>query len=61
LPEVDEAFVKEYGIESGDVQTFYDDVRNNMERELERALQAEFKTAVLDALYAHVIRLCRMY
>jgi trigger factor len=46
--------VKQYGIESGDITTFYDDVRNNMERELERALQAETKTAVLDALYAHI-------
>ena len=54
LPEITEAFVKEYGIESGDITTFYDDVRNNMERELERALRAEFKTAVLDALYAHI-------
>jgi trigger factor len=54
LPEVNEEFIKQYGIESGDVQTFYDDVRNNMERELERALYAELKTSVLDALYAHV-------
>lgn len=54
LPEITEEFVKQYGIDSGDITTFHDDVRNNMERELERALRAEFKTAVLDALYAHV-------
>jgi trigger factor len=54
LPEITEEFVKQYGIESGDIATFYDDVRNNMERELDRALHAEFKTFVLDALYAHV-------
>jgi len=54
LPEITEDFVKQYGIESGDSATFYDDVRNNMERELEKALRAEFKTSVLDALYAHV-------
>jgi trigger factor len=54
LPEITEDFVKQYGIESGDTTTFYDDVRNNMERELEKALRAEFKTSVLDALYAHV-------
>ncbi len=53
LPEITEEFVKQYGIESGDITTFYDDVRNNMERELERALKADFKTSVLDALYAH--------
>lgn len=54
LPEITEEFVKQYGIDSGDITTFRDDVRNNMERELERALRAEFKTSVLDALYAHV-------
>lgn len=54
LPEVDAEFVKAYGIESGDVQTFYEDVRNNMERELERALHAELKTSVLDALNDHI-------
>lgn len=54
LPEINAEFVKEYGIDSGDAQTFYDDVRNNMERELERALRAELKTSVLDALYAHI-------
>jgi len=54
LPEITEEFVKQYGIESGDSQTFYDDVRNNMERELERALRAELKTSLLDALYAHI-------
>jgi trigger factor len=54
LSEITEEFVKQYGIESGDITTFYDDVRNNMERELERALRADFKTSVLDALYAHI-------
>lgn len=54
LPEINEEFVKQYGIESGDVAEFNSDVRNNMNRELERALRAEFKTSVLDALYAHI-------
>ena len=54
LPEINEEFVKQYGIESGDVAEFNSDVKNNMTRELERALRAEFKTSVLDALYAHL-------
>jgi trigger factor len=54
LPEIDEDFVKQYGIEDGNLQTFYTDVRNNMERELERALQAESKKSVLNAIYSHL-------
>ncbi|MCK4492460.1 MAG: trigger factor, partial [Methylococcales bacterium] len=51
LPEVDEDFVKEYGIETGDVDAFYEDVRANMKNELQRALSGELKEYVLDALY----------
>lgn len=51
LPEIDEAFVKAYGIEDGSVESFREDVRNNMERELERALRGKLKNAVMDALY----------
>ncbi len=51
LPEIDAEFIKAYGIESGDLQEFRDDVKNNMERELAQALKNKFKTAVMDALY----------
>jgi trigger factor len=51
LPEIDEEFVKAYGIEDGSVESFRDDVKNNMERELEQALRAKLKSAVMDALY----------
>ncbi len=54
LPEIDETFVKQYGVADGDINTFHDDVRNNMERELVHALHAQLKTAVLDAVYAHI-------
>ncbi len=54
LPEIDEAFVKQYGVADGDINAFHDDVRNNMERELEHALHAQLKTAVLDAVYNHL-------
>jgi len=51
LPEIDVDFIKKYGIENGDIGAFNDDIRNNMERELEHALHAQLKTAVLDAVY----------
>jgi len=51
LPEIDEAFVKAYGIEDGSAESFREDVRNNMERELEQALRGKLKNAVMDALY----------
>jgi trigger factor len=54
LPEIDEAFIKAYGIEEGSPDTFREDIRNNMERELEQALRGKLKTAVMDALYEKI-------
>lgn len=54
LPEVDEAFIKSYGVEQGGADEFRQDVRNNMERELETALRARLKNVVLDAVYEKV-------
>jgi len=54
LPEVDEAFIKAYGIEEGSAVSFREDVRNNMERELEQALRGKLKTAVMDALHEKI-------
>ena len=54
LPEIDEDFVKTYGIEDGSVESFRDDVRNNMERELEQALRGKLKSSVMDALYEKI-------
>ena len=53
-PEIDEAFIKAYGIEDGSVESFRDDVRNTMERELEQALRGKLKNAVMDALYEKI-------
>ncbi len=53
LPDVDAAFVKAYGVESGDVEEFRREVRDNMERQLERALKELTKNRVLDALWEH--------
>lgn len=50
LPELDEALVKEFGVESGDVERFKSDVRANMERELKDRLEARTKERVMDLL-----------
>ncbi len=50
LPELDEAFVKQFGLEEGTVEALRAEVRKNMERELRQALRNQIKTAVFDAL-----------
>ncbi len=54
LPEVDADFIKSYGIEDGELESFRADVRTNMERELEQALKGRLKNAVMDALYENI-------
>jgi len=54
LPELNEEFIKAYGLENGTLEAFREDVRNNMQRELENALRAKLKNAVLDDLYEKV-------
>jgi trigger factor len=55
LPEIDDEFIKAYGLEeNGTVESFRDDVKNTMERELNEALKAQFKEAVLSSVYKTV-------
>lgn len=54
LPELDAEFIKAYGVEDGDVESFRTDVKDNMERELAQGLKNKLKTAVMDALFEHV-------
>lgn len=54
LPEIDEAFIKAYGVEDGSVDSFRADIKNNMERELDQALRGKLKNAVMDALYGKI-------
>ena len=49
-PKVDEAFIKEFGVESGNVEDFRADLTKNMSVELDRALAAKRKEVVMDAL-----------
>ncbi len=53
LPEIDDAFIKEYGIE-GSVTAFRADIRTNLEGELEQALLGKLKNAVMNALYEKI-------
>ena len=50
LPEVDEDFARQFGVESGSVEELRDGLRRNMERELNQALQSRVKQQVMDAL-----------
>ena len=51
VPEIDEEFIKAYGIEDGTMDSFNKDLQFNMERELARGLKEKLKMAVLDELY----------
>ena len=50
LPPVDAELAKKLGIEDGDVEKLKSDVRNNMQRELDAALENKTKSAVMDKL-----------
>ncbi len=54
LPEIDEDFVKTYGIKDGSIESFNADVRSNMEKEFTLGLKAKLKNSVMDALYEKV-------
>lgn len=50
LPEVDEEFIKSYGVEDGTVETLKAEIRNNLQRELKQAVNSLLKTRLVDAL-----------
>lgn len=50
LPEIDEAFVKSFGVESGDVEELKSEIRNNLNRELQQAVTTQLKTQLADRL-----------
>lgn len=49
-PEVDEEFIKDFGVESGDVDEFRKEIRESMAREMKRLITAQNRNAVLAAL-----------
>lgn len=50
LPELNEEFIKQFGVEDGSVETFRAEVKNNMQRELSNALKTRMKQQVMDGL-----------
>lgn len=50
LPPVDAELAKKMGIEDGDLDKFKEEISNNMQRELDNALENQTKKAVMDAL-----------
>lgn len=50
LPEIDEDFVKNFGIESGDVSKLREEVKDNLETNLESQLSSTLRQRVFDAL-----------
>ncbi len=57
LPDVDAAFIKSFGVRSGQMDKFRDDIRSNLERELKGALMARLRREVgeqLTSTWAHV-------
>jgi trigger factor len=57
MPEVDEAFIRSFGVKSGEMEQFRAEIRSNLERELKGALMGRLRREVgeqLIAAYAQV-------
>lgn len=52
LPELDEAFLEEFGVEDGSVETFRADIRKALESQMSRQLNEKNKSELMDALLA---------
>ncbi len=50
LPEVDEAFIKEFGVEDGSMESFREELKQNMQRELDRVIAGKIKDQVMEGL-----------
>ena len=53
LPEVDEEFIRAFGVEDGDMDAFREEVTGNMRRELDTTIRAQVKKRVMDQLFEH--------
>ncbi|KFN41278.1 hypothetical protein N789_05175 [Arenimonas oryziterrae DSM 21050 = YC6267] len=57
VPDIDEAFIKSFGVKGGKIETFRKEVRANLERELKGKLMGMLRAEVAEKLvgaYAHV-------
>tara|TARA_R110000868_G_scaffold8205_3_gene42640 strand:- start:230940 stop:232244 length:1305 start_codon:yes stop_codon:yes gene_type:complete len=50
LPELDEAFAKKLGVEGG-IEKLREEIKQNMQRELDNAIKTQSKLSVMDALF----------
>ncbi|MEB4593598.1 trigger factor [Candidatus Thiothrix sp. Deng01] len=50
MPEVNEDFIKKFGVESGSVEEFRAEIKKNMQRELDNAIKTQLKQQVMDGL-----------
>lgn len=50
LPEIDQAFIRSFGVRSGEMDQFRRDIRQNLERELKGALMFRLRREVSEAL-----------
>lgn len=50
LPEINEAFIKKMGVKSGNPDDFRNEVRKNLEREMNRVVRSKMKQSVFDHL-----------
>lgn len=51
-PEIDEEFMSQFGVEDADLEKFRDEIRGNMQRELDSNIKNKIKTQVMDGLLA---------
>ena len=50
LPDIDEEFARAFGVEDGSTDKLREDIRGNMERELDGRIRSEIKNSVMDQL-----------
>ncbi len=51
LPEIDEAFVKSFGVDSGSEEELREQIRGNLERERDRTVSKKLKDQVMELLF----------
>ncbi|MCW8963716.1 MAG: trigger factor [Gammaproteobacteria bacterium] len=50
LPELDDEFVKAFGVDEGGIEKLRSDIRENMQRELDNAVRTKVKNQIMDGL-----------
>ena len=51
LPEVNEEFIKKFGVEDGDEKAFKAEIKSNMQRESDQRIKSRIKQSVMDGLH----------